>query len=135
MDRTLTPVQDICELTELCLKSTYFQYQDQFYEQIDGAAMGSSLSTIIANIYMEHFEKKTLSSAPLKPKVWRRYMDDTFVLWSHSRETLEAFLNHLNSQHKVIQFTMEEEVDGQIAFRREGNKLTTSVYHKKTHTD
>ena len=84
---------------------------------------------------MEHFEKKTLSSAPLKPKVWRRDVDYTFVLWSHSRETLEAFLNHLNSQHKVIQFTMEEEVDGQIAFRREGNKLTTSVYHKKTHTD
>ena len=51
MDRTSIPVQDICELTELCLKSTYFQYQDQFYEQIDGAAMGSPLSTIIANIY------------------------------------------------------------------------------------
>ena len=49
------------------------------------------------HIYMEHFEEKTLSSAILKPKVWQRYVDDTFVLWSHSRETLEAFLNHLNS--------------------------------------
>ena len=95
MDRTSIPVEDICELTKLCLKSTYFQYQDQFYEQIEGAAMGSPLSPIIANIYMEHFEEKTLSSAPLKPKVWRRYVDDTFVLWSHSQETLEAFLNHL----------------------------------------
>ena len=102
--------------------------------------MGSPLSPIIANIYMEHFEEKTLSSAPMKPKVWRRYVDDTFVLWSHGRETLESFLNHLNSHHNAIQFTMEEEVDRQIAFldvlvRREGNKLTTSVYRKKTHTD
>ena len=52
-------------------------------------------------------------------------------------QTLKAFLSHFNSQHKAIQFTMEEE---EIAFhdvlvRREGNKLTTSVYHKKTHTD
>ena len=55
MERTSIPVEDICALTELCLKSTYFQYQDQFYEQIEGAAMGSPLSPIIANIYMEPF--------------------------------------------------------------------------------
>ena len=53
---------------------------------------------------------------------------------------MEAFLNHLNCQHKAIQFTMEEEVDRQVTFldalvRKEGNKLTTSVYGKKTHID
>ena len=64
MDRTSIPLEDICELTKLCLKSTFNHDQDQFYEQIEGAAMGSPLSPIIANIYMEHFEEKTLSSAP-----------------------------------------------------------------------
>ena len=43
MDRTFIPVEDIYELTALCLKSTYFQYQDQFYEQIEGAAMDINL--------------------------------------------------------------------------------------------
>ena len=28
MDRTSISVEEICELTKLCLKSTYFQYQD-----------------------------------------------------------------------------------------------------------
>ena len=46
------PARNICELIELCLKSTYFRFQDAFYEQVDGAAMASPLSPIVANIYV-----------------------------------------------------------------------------------
>ncbi|KAG8237101.1 hypothetical protein J437_LFUL015468 [Ladona fulva] len=45
--------------------------------------MGSPLSPAMANLYMENFENKTLSSAPLQPKVFHRYFDDTFVIWPH----------------------------------------------------
>ena len=77
--RTTLEVEDICKLTEVCLKSTYFQYQDSYYEQIEGVAMGSQLSPIVANIYMEYFEEMALDSAQLRPKVWKRCVDDTFV--------------------------------------------------------
>ena len=55
-DRTQIPVEKLVELIELCLRSTYFEYQGEFY-QIDRAAMGSPISPIIANLFMEDSEK------------------------------------------------------------------------------
>ena len=47
---------------------TSFQWDNEFYEQTDGVAMGSPLSPVIANFYMEHFEKQALASAPFAPQ-------------------------------------------------------------------
>ena len=52
-ERTTIAAPDLCRLIELCLKSTYFRFGDTFYEQVEGAAMGSPLSPIVANLYME----------------------------------------------------------------------------------
>ena len=69
--------------------------------------------------------------------MWVRYVDDTFVLWQHGAD---EFHQHLNRQHKSIQFTMEKVSENRIPFldvhveRKEG-KLSTVVYRKRTHTD
>ena len=69
-DRTqLSPVE-IHDLLEMCLNSTSFRWRDTFYRQTEGAAMGSPLSPIVANLFMEHFEETALQSATHKPKVW-----------------------------------------------------------------
>ena len=88
------------------LTSTYFCFHGQFYEQTDGVAMGSPLSPVIANFFMEDFEKKAMEQAVLKPVCWFRYVDDTFVIWPHGQEKLTEFLNHLNRIHNKIQFTI-----------------------------
>ena len=66
-ERTVMEVSDIILLLEFCLKNTYFSFQDQFYEQIEGAAMCSPVSPIVANLYMEYLEQKALSTAPHTP--------------------------------------------------------------------
>ena len=55
------------ELLEFCLHNTYFSFQNKFYEQVEGAAMGSPISLIVANLYMEYFEGKALKSAANPP--------------------------------------------------------------------
>ena len=66
--RTSMNTRHIIRLLEFCLRSTYFVFQGQHFEQVEGAAMGSPLSPIVANIYMEHYETKALETAPHPPK-------------------------------------------------------------------
>jgi len=42
--------------------------------------MGFPISPVIANIFMEHFEKKALHKTSKKAEAWFRYVDDTFVI-------------------------------------------------------
>ena len=78
--RTSMTMKQIISLLEFCLNSTSFVFQGQYYQQVGGAAMGSPLSPIVANIFMEHFEKETLETAPHPPSPWKRFVDDTFVI-------------------------------------------------------
>ena len=102
--------------------------------------MGSPLSPVVANLYMEAFEERALSTSILRPQKWKRYVDDTFVIWQHGPEALQDFQDHLNQQEPLIQFTMEREEEGKIPFldaliERDHNKRTMSVYRKPTYTD
>ena len=79
---------DITALFRQVLTTTYFQWNGGFYEQLDAVGLGSLLRNVVANFYMEKFEELAISSAPLKPKCWLRYVDDTFVVWSHGDKEL-----------------------------------------------
>ena len=140
MDRTCIPVPQLVELIELCLRSTYFQFQTNFFEQIDGTPTGSPLSPIIASLFMEDLEEKAMHLAPLQPSLWLRYEDDTFVIWPHGEQNLHSFHAHLNQMSGNIEFTIEKEEDERLAFldvlvTRSTDQLSTAVYRKPTHTD
>jgi hypothetical protein len=66
VERSVLQVEAIIRLLEVCLRTTYFQVDDNFFQQKDGMAMGSSLSPFVSNICMEHFEKLALDWAQHK---------------------------------------------------------------------
>ena len=137
---TLSPA-NITKLLDFVLRSTYFSYNGSLYEQEEGAAMGSPVSAVVANIYMEVFEEKALATCPnaCQPRIWKRYVDDTFTIVH--RDNVDGLLTHLNNQQPSIRFTMETEKNNSIAFldtlihREPNGQLTTTVYRKPTHTD
>lgn len=137
--RTKLPVNVIMELLKLCTESNYFELEGQFYRQDEGMAMGSPLSPIFANIFMEDFEQKAIASARLQPKVWLRYVDDVFAVWSHGDDKLDEFNEHLNNISPNIKLTTEIEQDNKLAFLdvnviKDSTTLKTEVFRKKTHT-
>ena len=133
-------INHICCLLEFCLKNTYFKFNGAFYEQKGGAAMGSPISPIVANLFMKDLEIKAIRTASTPPKIWRRFVDDTFTIIKKENRT--NFLQHLNSIHPNIKFTSEEmKEDGSMPFLdilitpTDDGSLKTSVFRKKTHTD
>jgi hypothetical protein len=138
-DRSPLSVDQLLGLLEFCLNTTYFVYQGNFYQQTHGAAMGSPVSPLVANIYMEDFEQKALASAPHPPSIWLRYVDDTFV--QIGEDYILEFTNHINNQDPNIKFTNEPETEGSIPFLdvrvhlNDDGSTKTTVYRKPTHTD
>ena len=139
-DRTVLSVQNIIELLGFCLHNTYFSFQNRFYEQVEGALMGLPVSLIVANLYMECFERRALSSAINPPRAWFRFVDDTWVIQQQAHK--QEFLNHINTVDPAIKFTVEgNQANGAIPFLDTlvtplaDNSLSFQVYQKPTHTD
>ena len=138
--RTSMTVDQIICLLRFCLTTTYFTFQGKIFEQVKGAAMGSPISPIVANLFMEGLETKALATSPAPPTLWKRYVDDTFIIIHRAEKN--NFLQHLNSIDDNIHFTCKEaDENGAIAFLDmlitpdEEGRLNTSVYRKATHTD
>ena len=107
--------------------------------QCEGAAMGSPVSPIVANLFMEWFEEHAIQSYIHEIRLWRRYVDDTIVALHASK--LDHFTDHINSIDENIKFTREEEVERSLPMldakttRSEQGELSFTVYRKPTHTD
>ena len=68
-ERTCIPIDNLMEMLTFCVETTYFGMGSNIYRQEEGLAMGSPLSLVLANIYMEYFEEMALGSTSLKPSI------------------------------------------------------------------
>ena len=120
---------------------SYFAFRDTFYLHIQGTAMSSLVSVVVADLVMEDVESRALSTFPniLAPKFWKRYVDDT---WCTLRsDIVQDFHCHSNTIEDTIQFTLEREAQAQLAFLdvlillNPDKTIDTTVYRKPTHTN
>lgn len=126
-------------LTKEVLSKNYFKFQDEYYLQLRGSAMGSPMAPNYANLFMGKFELDFVSNN--NPyfkfiKYYWRYIDDLFFIWSGSIDLLQEFHEHMNTKMRSIKFTLEYDKE-KIAFldvmvRKMGNVLDTELYKKDT---
>ncbi|XP_068735304.1 uncharacterized protein [Montipora capricornis] len=107
--------ENLTKLFFFATAQTHFSFLGNFYDQIDGVAMGSPLSPVLANLFMGHHEKRWLENYNSGIKFYRRYVDDTFALFNTEQDAL-SFFSYINSQHPNIKFTMEKEENHKLPF-------------------
>ena len=81
------------ELKEVFLfatSQTHFTFNSKFYNQIDGAAMGSPVAPVLANIFIGFHECKWLNEFNLnKPKFYLRYVDGILAAFDNEQDSLD----------------------------------------------
>ena len=100
--------------------------------------MGSCISPVVANIFMEHIERQSLTTFREPPRIWLRYADDVFCVIKSS--AIDDFHHHVNSVSPNMMFILELKDNSSLAFLdvrvnpTVNCKLWTTIYHKPTHT-
>ena len=128
-------------LLNLATSNSYFMFNNKYYYQNEGLAMGQPLSAPLANIFLCLKEKQWLEDCPneFKPAMYKRYVDDTFVIF-RKQDHVDKFFEYINKQHQNIKFTKESEENKKLPFldilleHNDNGNIKTSIYRKKTYT-
>lgn len=130
---------ELMEAFNICINQTQCKFNNKFYQQTSGLAMGSPISPLLANIFMDNLETLILSSPQGKKHInfWHRYVDDILACFTGTKRQLELFLQYLNNLHPTIKFTLETEQNKQINFLdltiiRNNGDLKFKIYRKPT---
>ena len=120
-------------------------FDEMFYLQIQGTAMGTIFAPTYATLSMGFHEiepyaiirnKFTLPVSNYFEHNWQRFLDDCFIFLRLSLIKPNELLEVLNSINPAIQFTMETS-DTQLPFldimiNKEGKKVFMDIYSKPT---
>ena len=63
-------------LASRALESDYFEFNDRFYMQKLGTAIGMKFAMVCANFFMNQLEGRLLGVQANSPLIWTRLVDD-----------------------------------------------------------
>ena len=130
-------VSKTLKLVELCVTNNVFSFNSNYYRQKFGCSMGSPLSPVISNLYMEYFETVIINDIKPKDMVWLRYVDDILTMWNPAWGDFNDFFTRLNNLIPSIKFKVEWENENKIPFLdvhilRSPTSYKFTVYRKPT---
>ena len=129
------------EILHLCvtiLQQNYFKFEDSFYIQNTGPAMGAPTSSILSEMYLQFLENTVLSNILIRHDIlgYFRYVDDILVIYRENHTDIHEVLNLFNNATSTLQFTIEQENNTSMNFLDvTNNGLNFRVYRKPTATD
>ena len=91
------PIEFLMRILEQVLKLNIFEFDKQLYIKKIGTAMGTVCAPPYANIFMSKIDnllkdlaKNITEEDPIR--LYKRFLDDIFMVWKGSFEELENFL-------------------------------------------
>ena len=149
----------ILEALEFVLRNNNFKFNENCYNQTEGTAMGTKCAPPYACLVVGYKEEtklfpielpKYFSNEEIKgiKEVFKRYMDDGFLLWPENLN-FNNFMICLNNLHPSIKYTFEKDKimrdeNGNTVqilnflninvILNDKNELSTDVYYKDTNT-
>ena len=103
------PNEFIIDCLEIVLTQNFFEFEDKLYHQLKGVSMGASCAPNVANAFMGVFEEQHIFNevAPFfeNVRLWSRYIDDIFFIWSGEQADLTQFLQWLNACNSNLRIT------------------------------
>lgn len=101
------PDTELVTLLEINLGRNDFEFNNQYFLQVKGVAMGKKFAPAYANIFMADWEEAALNKCEKKPFTYLRYLDDIFGIWNHSEEDFKKFINILDTHDPSIRLKYE----------------------------
>ena len=71
------------------MSRNYFSRQAGYLQD----AMGTKMAVTFSVIFMACLEKRLFTASPMKPFVWKGFVDDIFSLWNIPVEEVSIFVN------------------------------------------
>ena len=94
------PISEVLtELIDIVLKNNVFKFNNNYYLQIQGTAMGTKMAPVYANLFMGKVEEQLIELGKPHIKLWRRFIDDIFVIWTGSKSEFVTYMTIINQIH------------------------------------
>ena len=131
----------------LILENNIFFFNDMYYRQLKGTAMGTKMAPIYATLVLGFLEKKLYNEIYTNYDVntylsfknyYFRYLDDVLIIYDENKLPLETITTLLNNL--CVNFHFKLESSGQqvhfldICIVNVGGIIQTDVYYKPTDT-
>ena len=129
-------VETIISSSHFVMQNNYFSYNDQYYHQIRGGAMGSPLTLTVANFYMFFYEQLIAKQIKNSFELYFRYIDDIFIAINWPPRHLLKQISRWNQSNENI--NLSANISSSINFldlyiENRNGQLFTSVYQKPSY--
>ena len=104
-NNTSIPLLEFKNAVSIILNSTFFKFNNKYYEQIFGLPMGSPLSPVLADLVIQDLEKNIFQNLNTHISFYYRYVDD--IVLAAAKDEINSILDSFNGYHERIKFTVD----------------------------
>jgi hypothetical protein len=135
-------IEQMTRAVDTILEQNYFQHNSHIYRPKKCIAMGSLISSIMSEVYLQHIENTYLKQAMDNKEIvyYRRYVGDLFLIYEETKINADTILEVVNKLDRNITFKVETEDRKVINYldlniNRTDNKFNLGIYRKPTAVD